>query len=202
MLIPVAGLPELSWTHKPGAASYDASASELTLTAAGGVDWSNDALGGPSQHEATSLGFNAPGDDFTLSARARVTSARTTFDAAVLTLHSDDDHWAKLCFEYSPAGQAMVVTVVTDRFSDDCNSAVVTGTDVHLRIARLGDAWAFHSSTDGVRWDFVRLFHLVPGGARWKVGFMAQAPMGDSCTAVFDRIALRHERLSDLRNGA
>ena len=201
MPITIPNLPALSWTNGEGRASFDQTTGELTLTAAAGVDWSNDSLGGGSQHGATALGFDAPAGDFTLSARARVLGERTTFDAGVLALWSDEDHWAKLCFEYSPQGEAMVVSVVTDRFSDDCNSTVVAGGDIHLRIARVGDAWAFHSSVDGARWDFVRLFRLAQGGSPWTIGFLAQAPMGESCTAVLDRIALSSGGPADLRNG-
>jgi regulation of enolase protein 1 (concanavalin A-like superfamily) len=194
-------LPELSWTHTPGDADVDPSTEVLTLTAAAGVDWSNDALGAHSQHAATALTLEAPAGDFSLSARVRVAEPRTTFDAGALVLWSDDDHWAKLCFEFSPQGQPMVVSVVTDRYSDDCNSTHVTSGGVFLRVARIGEAWAFHSSTDGIQWDFVRLFRLDAGADAWRVGFLSQAPMGDTCTATFDRIALRHDGLADLRNG-
>ena len=57
--------------------------------------------------------------------------------------------WAKLCFEYSPQREPMVVSVVTRGLSDDCNSFVVDGATVWLRIARVGSAFAFHASTDG-----------------------------------------------------
>ncbi|MDR6612890.1 DUF1349 domain-containing protein [Leifsonia sp. 1010] len=201
MSISIPALPELSWTHTSGDAEYDPSTEALTLTAAAGVDWSNDALGAHSQHAATALTFGGPAGDFTLSARIRVTGPRTTFDAGALVLWSDDDHWAKLCFEYSPQGQPMVVSVVTDRYSDDCNSTCVTSGEVFLRVARVGEAWAFHSSADGIHWDFVRLFRLDAGAGAWKLGFLSQAPMGDTCTATFDRIALRQDRLADLRNG-
>lgn len=201
MPISIPALPELSWTHTPGDADYDASLEALTLTAAAGVDWSNDALGAHAQHAASALTFEAPAGDFTMSARVRVAQPRTTFDAGALVLWSDDDHWAKLCFEFSPQGQPMVVSVVTDRYSDDCNSAVVTGDEVFLRVARVGEACAFHSSADGIQWDFVRLFRLAGGAGAWRVGFLAQAPMGDSCTATFDRITLRHDGLADLRTG-
>ncbi|SEA90472.1 DUF1349 domain-containing protein [Leifsonia sp. 21MFCrub1.1] len=201
MPISIPALPELSWTHTPGDADYDASTEALALTAAAGVDWSNDPLGEHAQHAATALVFDAPAGDFTLSARVRVASPRTTFDAGALVLWSDDDHWAKLCFEYSPQGRPMVVSVVTDRYSDDGNSTLVSSGEVFLRVARVGEAWAFHASADGIRWDFVRLFRLAPGAGAWRVGFLSQAPMGDTCTATFDRIVLRHERLADLRNG-
>ena len=195
------GLPDLHWTGDEGIASVDAAATAVSLTAAPGVDWTNDAGGGAQQHAATALAFASPTGDFVLSARVTVAGQRTTFDAGALALWSDADHWAKLCFEYSPQGEAMVVSVVTDRFSDDCNGPVVTGGSVFLRLARVGDAFAFHSSVDGRRWDFVRVFRLAAGAAPWRVGFLSQAPMGDSCEATFDSIAYAEHRLADLRDG-
>ena len=200
---PVGGLPELEWTHGGSRARYDEQTRTLELTCAAGVDWTNDATGAPPQHEASSLSFVAPASPFTLQARVEVVGQRTTFDAGALTIWRDSDHWAKLCFEFSPQGEAMVVSVVTRGSSDDVNSAVVTDRAVWLRIASLGgDAWAFHASQDGVRWDFVRLFSLADGAAPVRVGFMAQAPLGDACTAVFDEIDLRTTLVSDLRDGS
>lgn len=199
----VSALPELEWTHGSSSARFDEATGALLLTSAAGVDWTNDATGAAPQHGASSLSFLAPAVPFTLQARVEVVGPRTTFDAGVLTIWRDSDHWAKLCFEYSPQGEAMVVSVVTRRFSDDVNSTLVPERAVWLRLAFLGgDAWAFHASRDGIRWDFVRLFALTGGADPIRVGFMAQAPLGDACTAVFDEIDLRVGRLSDLRDGS
>lgn len=203
----VPGLPPLDWTHGPSGAVWETSRQELTLTAEAGVDWSNDSLGGAGNHGATLLGFPAPEGDFTLSARVRVAGERSTFDAGVLGLWRDDDHWAKLCFEFSPPGSSvtarrpMVVSVVTDVWSDDVNSRVVEADQVHLRIVRTGPPFAFHASPDGLRWDFVRLFRLA-GSGPIAVGFLAQAPMGPTCVARFDRIRFAAGAPSDLRDGS
>lgn len=201
------GLPALRWTHDVSPVGNHLDDGVLTLTATAGVDWSNDALGVAANHGATLLGFDAPSGDFGLSARVRVVGPRTTFDAAALGLWRDDDHWAKLCFEFSPPGpsvtasSAMVVSVVTDGYSDDVNSGVVTDDHVHLRIVRTGPAFAFHASADGVVWDFVRLFRLA-GSGPITVGFMAQAPMGPACEARFDHIRLTEDAPRDLRDGS
>ena len=50
-----------------------------------------------------------PTGDFQLSARVSVDFA-STFDAGVLLLWIDERHRAKLCFEYSPAREPMVVS--------------------------------------------------------------------------------------------
>lgn len=199
------GLPPLAWTNDEGIAAVQDGGDTLVLRAAEGTDWSNDALGGSTQHGATALAFPAPGsgspDPFSLSARATVGSERTTFDAAALALWGDNDHWAKLCFEYSPQGQAMVVSVVTNGYSDDCNSTLIPDASVFLRVTRIGAAWAFHASPDGRDWRFVRLFRLDFTGPI-SVGFLAQAPHGTTCVAVFDRIVYSSEVPADLRNGS
>lgn len=201
----LSGLPPLAWTNDEGTAAVQDGGDTLVLRAAEGTDWSNDALGAATQHGATALAFPAPGsgspDPFSLSARAAVTSERTTFDAAALALWGDSDHWAKLCFEYSPQGQAMVVSVVTNEYSDDCNSTLIPDAAVFLRMTRVGAAWAFHASSDGSDWNFVRLFRLDFSGPI-SVGFLTQAPYGTTCEAVFDRIVYTSEVPADLRNGS
>ena len=199
MTVTVAGLPELSWTSHEGQAVTTPSGG-LTLTADRGVDWSNDSVTGGQQHDATALVFAAPGS-FSLSARVHVAGARSTFDAGALVLWADVDHWAKLCFEYSPQGEAMVVSVVTNGFSDDCNSTLVAEDHVFLRVSRVGAGWAFHSSPDAEYWSFVRLFRLHTD-LPIMVGFLSQAPMGDTCVASFDDITLSSAPPADLRDGS
>jgi regulation of enolase protein 1 (concanavalin A-like superfamily) len=140
-----------------------------------------------------------PDGAFTLSARVNVDFA-ATFDAGVLLLHADERSWAKLCFEYSPRADPMIVSVVTRGVSDDCNSLLIAGHSVWLRVSRLDHAFAFHASTDGRHWQFVRHFALDAVDAL-AVGFQAQSPQGDGCRATFDEIRFEPRRLNDLRAG-
>ena len=66
--------------------------------------WTAAAVG-RHQYAATLLGV-PPAGDFQLSARVRV-GFRSTFDAGVLLLWLDRAYWAKLCFEFSPQGDAI-----------------------------------------------------------------------------------------------
>jgi len=196
----IPGVPDLAWFPQEGAATYDPETGVLESTAASMTDWANDSLGIERQHRACALGFPASGD-FSLSARVRVAGSGTTYDAGALAVWVDADHWAKLCFEFSPAGERMVVSVVTNDWSDDCNSTVLVGDEVYYRLSRTGSAFAFHYSLDGEAWSFVRLFRLaVDAGAR--VGFLSQAPMGEVCVARFDRIHYVEHAPRDLRDGS
>lgn len=199
MTLSLPDLPDLHWTGVEGDARVDARGA-LTLTSRGRVDWTNDATGGPAQHAATALAFAAPEGDFTLSARVRVTGERSTFDAGALALWSGPQRWAKVCNEFSPQGDSMVVSVVTNDFSDDANGAVFATDAVFLRIARVGAAFAFHYSLDGESWPFLRVFRLDADSSTLSVGFLAQAPMGAGATAVFDEIRFDRSSLRDLRD--
>ena len=137
--------------------------------------------------------------DFVLTARVAVDFA-ATYDAGALVLLRDALSWAKLCFERSPNGDPMVVSVVNRRVSDDCNHFAVAEDHVWLRIARGGDCFAFHASTDGAVWRLVRYFALdEPAGI--SVGFEAQSPTGEGCRVRFDGIRYDARRQTDLRCG-
>lgn len=170
----------------------------LTIAAPTRSDWFVPPDGGPPTANAPALVGDVEGD-YTLSARVTV-EFRGTFDAGALVLYAAPDRWAKLAFEYSPQRQPMIVSVVTRDRSDDANGFLVEGRSVWLRIAKLGSEFAFHASIDGTHWQLVRHFTLGP--ERASVGFEAQAPLGDGCTAVFDQIAFAAHRLRELRDGS
>ncbi|MBF0689261.1 MAG: DUF1349 domain-containing protein [Cellulomonas sp.] len=142
-----------------------------------------------------------PAGDFQLTARVTVDFA-ATFDAGVLLLHVDDRHWGKLCFEYSPDGVPLIVSVVTRGVSDDANGFAVDGNQVWLRVSRIGAAYAYHASLDGTRWSLVRHFALDDPQGAVTVGFEGQSPTGEGCAVTFDRISFTPTRLGDLRDGS
>lgn len=171
----------------------------LTIEAGPRTDWFVDPLGaGEPVVNAPAL-VGDPRGDYLLSARVRVEFA-ATYDAGALVLFVHERAWAKLCLEYSPQGEPMVVSVVTRGSSDDSNSFVVEGGDVWLRIARTVPSFAFHASTDGERWQFVRHFAL-DATSEPAVGFEAQSPTGEGCLATFEHIRYEARRLGDLRGG-
>jgi len=142
-----------------------------------------------------------PVGDFQLSAHVRV-DFQAQFDAGVLMLWGDEKSWAKFCFEYSPASEPMVVSVVTRELSDDANSFVVDDQSVWMRLSRIDRAYALHASTDGSTWRLVRVFSLGQNTTGHQIGFEAQSPAGQGCTVVFDQINFSTERLVELRDGS
>ena len=193
-------------TSSAGVWRRDEQGEGLVATAAGHTDlYVNPA--GPDSTDAESL-LNAatllgtpPAGDFQLSARVSV-DFRSQFDAGVLLIWIDDHHWAKFCFEFSPAGEPMVVSVVTRGVSDDANAFVVGQRSVWLRVSRIDGVYAYHASTGGKAWTLVRVFSLGDKVTEHQVGFEVQSPTGDGCTVAFDDIRFSQERLGDLRDGS
>ena len=189
---------ELDWRLDPveWAAEKDGG---LVIRAGAKSDLFVDPKDGARQDAAPAALFVPPDRTFMLSARVTVGFA-STYDAGVLHVRVADDRWAKLCFEYSPQGEPMIVSVVNRGVSDDCNSVVVRGTTAWLRVSQGETATAFHSSLDGTRWSFVRCFSLGSlGGLR--VGFSSQSPTGKGCRSEFSHITYTAGFPRDLRNG-
>ena len=149
---------------------------------------------------ATLLGV-PPSGDFQFSARVSGELV-STFDAGVLLVWADDRHWGKLCFELSPDGEPMIVSVVTRGVSDDANAFVVGDRTVWLRVSRIDDAFAYHASLDGKTWRLIRFFSINGTSTSAEIGFEAQSPTGDGCVVTFDDIRFTSRRLADLRDGS
>ena len=217
----IAGLPPLTWLNNlPGDATVDGAGNAanlllksalltgqctLTMRAGEKTDWFNPlpvANAPAGLANAPALVFAAPaGQDWQLSARVTV-QHKYCFDAGVLFVHQGKDDWCKLCFERSPEGKNLVVSVVTREISDDANGALIDGDSVDLRVSRCGPVIAFHYSTDGGSyWTLHRLFSMRDPNAPYSIGFLAQSPTGQQCTAHFTRITHGVETLADFRDG-
>jgi uncharacterized protein len=188
----------LQWQNRP--LDWDpGDGTRLTITAPELTDLFIDPSGrGVTDNLARAM-FAPPDPSFLLSARVAVDFA-STYDAGVLLLMEKDDVWAKLCFEFSPQKEPTVVSVVTRGVSDDCNSAVINGREVFLRMAHTPEATSFHYSLDGRLWHMVRYFSL--GRLNYpKVGLASQSPTGKKCTSIFTEITYKAGVLKDRRNG-
>ena len=187
----------LRWLGRPAGAEVRDDG--LELAAGPRTDWFVDPGGDAAPVTNAPALVGAPSGDFLLSARVAVEFA-SVFDAGALVLFGNDRAWAKLCLEYSPRREPMIVSVVTRNLSDDCNSFVVEGNSAWLRVSRIGRRFAFHASTDGLSWALVRHFALQPDD-ELLAGFEAQSPLGEGCTALFTDIRYEARTLADIRSG-
>jgi uncharacterized protein len=195
----LASIPvNLTWKNQPLKSTSDAEG-QISITTGLQTDWFIHPTGEQVKANAPIALFMPPDSTFQLQAKVTVDFA-DTYDAGTLFIYVHDTLWAKLCFEYSPQGQPMVVSVVTRGVSDDCNSVTIEDRSVYLRLYREGRVFAFHYSRDGRYWHFVRHFSL---GDLEQVGlgFSAQSPLGEGCEVIFSEIRYTLSPLLDLRSG-
>jgi regulation of enolase protein 1 (concanavalin A-like superfamily) len=202
----VPGVPFSLSASAPGQWRLDEGTGAVTVSAGPHsdifIDPGGDAtLNAESMLNAATLLGTPPEGDFQLSARVTVDFA-ATYDAGVLLLWIDERHWGKLCFEFSPAGEPMIVSVVCRGVADDANAFVVPGRSVWLRVSRIERAYAYHASVDGKTWQMIRFFNVAAGTADDRIGFEAQSPTGDGCGVAFEEIRFEPARLADLRDGS
>ena len=196
-LVAFAAVPfTLDWLRPP--AEWSAEPARLVVDAPAQTDWFIDPISGRAVRTAPLLLGTPPPGDFTWEAHV-VLDGDALFDAGGLFVYDDDDHWAKFAVEMPAAGPT-IVSVVTDTFSDDCNSTVLGQSSARLRLARVGEAIAFHTSDGGGRWELVRVFR--PTSAAPRIGFVCQAPTGAGCTVTLDAITFTARSLSDIRDSS
>ncbi len=193
-------LPPLPGTGKWAVApvSFDVTDGALTIVAGPRSDIFNDPASDAVVANSPRLLFPVEGD-FSLAALVEV-DFRSTFDAGVLLLWVDANHHAKLCFEYSPQGRPMIVSVVTNGRSDDCNSVEIEGNRIWLRVSRTGGTPALHWSRDGLYWVLVRTFVLQRMDGL-QVGFSSQSPTGEGCRSCFSGLSWRTVGVREIRSG-
>jgi regulation of enolase protein 1 (concanavalin A-like superfamily) len=202
-------VPELPFPvigSHPGVWRRDAQSGAVIADAPAHTDFyvnpaGEDSADAESMLNAATLLGTPPAGDFQLSARVTV-DFQAQYDAGVLLLWIDEQNWAKFCFEFSPAAEPMVVSVVTRGVSDDANAFTVPDRSVWLRVSRIDRVYAYHASTDGKTWTMVRVFSLGEPVTGHQVGFEAQSPTGDGCTVTFDDVHFTRQRLADLRDGS
>jgi len=89
---------------------------------------------------------------------------------------------------------------VTNPWSDDSNSELLTSPECFLRLTRKGDVFGMHYSLDGTKWRFVRTFALeLPPTV--MVGIHAQAPFTHGCQVVFHSLTISPDPVADFRSG-
>lgn len=127
-------------------------------------------------------------------------SFAATYDAGAVYVWVRDDLWLKFAMERDERGNTRIVTVRTDKTSDDNNHDVVTGPSVHLKVSSDTRTIGFYYSADGETWQLVRLFkNDYP--AKLAVGVSAQSPTGEGNVVRIEQLSLAPRAIADFRLG-
>ncbi|TKH41395.1 DUF1349 domain-containing protein [Paenibacillus terrae] len=177
---------KLRWMNEPEHWEYTEE-DRLIIDAPAKVDFFKDPGGKHVAHSAPFLHLQVD-SSFQLTTQLQV-DMRHLYDSGCLMLMSDEDNWAKLCYEFN-GNDATIVSVVTKNgSSDDCNSERVVVDNPHLRITKIGKIISFYYSPDGEDWKLVRYFGMEITDP-FIAGALAQSPMGSGCRVNFKYLNL------------
>ncbi len=192
-----------SWLHPPE--RYTVTDQSVTITTQPQTDFWQRTYYGFRNDNAPALLIERR-DNFTLTVRASF-AYRQRFDQCGLIIHLDSDHWFKASVEYENANYSRLGSVVTNGgHSDWATTDIATPVVMWYRLSRRGPDFLIESSSDGVAFQQMRIFHLhalgptTPDTARRdpppppnqpvRFGLYACSPLDSSFDAHFDRFTL------------
>lgn len=143
--------------------------------------------------------FNEWNGNFTIKVKVK-NNYESNYDACAIFIYEDDNKWIKLAHEKTDFETTAIVSVVTNKVSDDCNGVNVDNDYVWLMASRLDDTFSLHYSLDGTEFFLKRIFYL-PLSKNLKVGVMAQSPTGDDAYRYFYDYSLKDYYLKNIRSG-
>jgi uncharacterized protein len=138
-----------------------------------------------------------PDSSFVFTAKVSA-SLSEIYDVAALVIYQDSNYWAKFCYENSVNKQPTIVSVVTRKFSDDCNSLTINEKFAYLAIIKNGKEITFHYSADGKKWELIRHFRLETEN-NINIGFAVHCSRGNGFSATFSNIRYNSKLPDNLR---
>ena len=190
-------LADFKWLNEPSAFTLDNGT--LTVVAKKGTDFFNNPVDSTITATAPLLYKEIKGD---FVAKALVRPDFTSlWNAVALMVHIDDTTWIKFAFENSDATGKSIVSVVTNKYSDDANGVVLKDQDqIWLKLIRKDDIYSMHWSIDGEEYKMARLT-AMPSADTVKIGIEAQCPVGESATHEIGYFEVVKTTVDDLRKG-
>ena len=177
-------------------AQYKIDSERIVLYAAPHSDLIADPTTGQLTANAPFIAAPVTGD-FTI--RARISHRfLSLYDAGCLLAYENESLWAKVCFECSFAGVHTAVSVITNGLSDDANAADISEDRHWFQLTRKGNVLALHHSQNGIDWVFMRIVSL-PFSKTVQVGFLAQSPLGEGGSFLFENYQILYHAPVNLR---
>ncbi|RLD09166.1 MAG: DUF1349 domain-containing protein [Chloroflexota bacterium] len=130
---------------------------------------------------------------------------REKYDQCGVIIYLDSENWFKSSIEYETAKFSRLGSVVTNLgYSDWATTDISTPNNIWYRLSRRGPDFLIESSTDGDKFQQMRIFHLHKLGETTvemgkmdppkspekpiKYGIYACSPLDSSFTAVFEDV--------------
>ncbi len=109
------------------------------------------------------------------------------FDQCGVVMYLDSENWLKASIEYENEEFQHLGSVVTNGgYSDWATTEIPAATkSMWYRLSRREDDYRVECSTDGVKFQQMRICHMQKGGGKIRFGIYACSPEDSSFRAVF-----------------
>jgi uncharacterized protein len=179
------------------AVKAEVSKDKIVLTAPKGTDLYRSAKG-KSAANAPRITF-APQGDFIFSAKVDAAFG-ADYDGGALVVYGDDGYWLKFLFERINAVENAVTSSFASPATDNSYHVRVPSAPVWMKIVRVDRQILLYTSQDGNAWQILRDFGIDPA-RKLEIGFVSQAPLGESYTATFSDIRFEAKTLTKYWSG-
>jgi regulation of enolase protein 1 (concanavalin A-like superfamily) len=68
----------------------------------------------------------------------------TTYDAGGILIFESINKWIKFAYEKTDLGYNSLVSVITNKTSDDCNGEIINNKELWMQIVRKNNNWCLH----------------------------------------------------------
>ncbi len=179
----------LQWTRPPR--SFTISPEEIRITTEPGTDLWQRTYYGFQNDNAPVLQMETEETRFSFTVRTDFDS-KHRFDQCGVAVYLDSENWLKASIEYENAEYQRLGSVVTNRgYSDWATSDIPASVrSMWYRLSRRESDYCIECSTDGVRFQQMRICHLHAGAGRIRFGVYACSPENSSFEARFSCMAL------------
>lgn len=174
----------LFWTREP--ADYQLSDREITIITKPATDLWQRTYYGFQNDNAPVLQMKTLERYFSFTVKTEFNSS-TLFDQCGIAIYLDSENWMKASIEYENEDFQRLGSVVTNNgYSDWATTDIPSSVnEMWYRLSRRESDYCMETSTDGVTFRQMRIFHLWKGSDEISFGIYACSPSQSSFKAVF-----------------
>lgn len=178
-------LQNFKWTRSPE--SYNLSENKLEVITKPHTDlWQNTYYHFQNDNAPV---FQMETDEkyFSFVVKTEFAESHHRFDQCGIVMYLDSENWLKGSIEYENEIYQHLGSVVTNHgFSDWATTEIDASIkSMWYRLSRRGDDYCIESSTDGKKFQQMRICHMLNGDGKVRFGVYACSPEASSFRAVF-----------------
>lgn len=178
-------LQNFNWTRSPE--SYNLSENKLEVITKPHTDlWQNTYYHFQNDN-APVFQMETVEKYFSFVVKTEFAESHHRFDQCGIVMYLDSENWLKGSIEYENETYQHLGSVVTNHgFSDWATTEIDASIkSMWYRLSRRGDDYCIESSTDGKKFQQMRICHMLNGDGKVRSGVYACSPEASSFRAVF-----------------